>query len=77
MTYCTYIKYNYCTGNKKRGDIVSPKTGRPPIENPKNVRIEIRLTKAQADLLEVCAKKLNTTRTDVILKGIEMVASEL
>lgn len=56
---------------------MSPKTGRPPIENPKNVRMEIRLTKAQADLLEECAKKLNTTRTNVILKGIELVASEL
>lgn len=77
MTYCTYIKYNYCTDKKERGDIVSPKTGRPPIENPKNVRMEIRLTKAQADMLEECAKKLNTTRTNVILKGIELVASEL
>ena len=51
--------------------------GRPPIENPKNVRLEIRLTKEQAETLADCAERLRTTRTDVILKGIAMVKAEL
>lgn len=51
--------------------------GRPPIENPKNVRLEIRLTAQQAERLSECAKKLNISRTDVINKGVEMVKAEL
>lgn len=46
-------------------------------DNPKNVRLEIRLTRNQNDLLEECAGKLHTTKTDVINKGIELVKKEL
>ena len=56
---------------------MAPSRGRPPIENPKNVRLEIRLTKEQAETLADCAERLRTTRTDVILKGIAMVRAEL
>ncbi len=51
--------------------------GRPPIENPKSVRLEIRLTEQQAETLAECAEKLHTTRTDVINKGVAMVKAEL
>ena len=37
---------------------MSPRTGRPPTQNPKNIRLEIRLTQEQADLLNECAKAL-------------------
>ena len=56
---------------------MAPSRGRPPIENPKNVRLEIRLTKEQAETLADCAERLKITRTDVILKGIAMVKAEL
>ncbi len=56
---------------------MSPSKGRPPIDNPKNVRLEIRLTAKQAELLAECAEKLHVTRTDVINKGVEMVKAEL
>ena len=56
---------------------MSPSKGRPPIENPKNVRLEIRLTEKQAKTLAECAKRLQVTRTDVINRGVEMVKAEL
>ena len=49
------------------------KLGRPPIENPKKVRLEIRLTKAEATLLQECAEALQVSKTDVINKGIQLV----
>ena len=45
--------------------------------NPKNVRLEIRLTQEENNLLTECAKELNTTKTDVINKGIQLVKKEL
>lgn len=56
---------------------MSPSKGRPPIDNPKNIRLEIRLTKEQAETLSECAEKLQVSRTDVINKGVEMVKAEL
>ena len=56
---------------------MSPRTGRPKSHNPKNVRLEIRLTQHDADRLQKCSDVLNITRTDVILKGIDLVEAEL
>nr|WP_325257392.1 hypothetical protein [uncultured Oscillibacter sp.] len=56
---------------------MSPSKGRPPIDNPKSVRFEIRMTKEQAKVLQECAEELQVTRTDVINKGIAMVKAEL
>lgn len=46
-------------------------------DNPKNVRLEIRLTHEESNVLTECAKQLNTTKTDVINKGIQLVKKEL
>lgn len=51
--------------------------GRPKVENPKNIRLEIRLTKKQSNVLEYCAKELNKSKTDVINLGIQKVKEEL
>ena len=57
---------------------MSPRTGRPPIQGErKAVRLEIRLTEKKARQLEDCAERLNTNRSEVIERGIEMVAREL
>lgn len=56
---------------------MSPSHGRPPISNPKNVRLEIRLTEEQAETLAECADRLKTSRTEVINKGVAMVKAEL
>lgn len=51
--------------------------GRPKVQNPKNVRLEIRLTENENKILEECAEKLGTTKTEVINKGINLVKEEL
>ncbi|MDE7323101.1 MAG: CopG family transcriptional regulator [Lachnospiraceae bacterium] len=56
---------------------MSPRTGRPPKENPRNVNLNIRITKEESERIQNCAEKLNMTRTDTIMKGIEMVEKEV
>jgi len=55
---------------------ISP-VGRPKIKNPKNLRLEIRLTKQENKLLEECATKMKTTKTEVINEGIRLVKEKL
>ena len=56
---------------------MSPKMGQKLTDNPRNVRLEIRLTKSESESLNDCAEKMKTTKTDIILKGIELVKKEL
>lgn len=51
--------------------------GRPKINNPKNVRLEIRLTKDENRLLEECANKMCVTKTEVIKEGVQLVKAKL
>ena len=51
--------------------------GRPKIDNPKNVRLEIRLTKDENRLLEECANKMHVTKTEVIKEGVQLVKAKL
>ena len=56
---------------------MSPRTGRPPKENPRNINLNIRITKEESERIQICADKLNMTRTDTIMKGIGMVEKEV
>lgn len=58
------------------GEYMSP-AGRPKTDNPRNINLNIRLTKKESDEIRECAEKLNMTRTDTIMKGIHMVKEEL
>lgn len=62
---------------QKVGDCMSPRTGRPPKDNPRNVNLNIRVTKEEAQLIQDCANALGTTRTEVIIKGVKMVKEAL
>ncbi len=53
------------------------KKGTKLTDNPRNVRLEIRLTQSENDMLNDCAKQLETTKTNVIIKGIEKVSESL
>jgi hypothetical protein len=73
----------YCNGNNiiiavaiKRGEKVSPRTGRPPKENPRNMSLQLRLTQQEADLIKKCAEMLGVSRTDAIVRGIELLMAE-
>ncbi len=56
---------------------MSPRTGRPPKENPRNINLNIRISKNESELIKECSDKLNLTRTDVIIKGVNLVKSEI
>lgn len=56
---------------------MTPKMGRPYSENPKKLRFELRLNKEQANLLQECSERLNISRTEVLLKGIQLVKDEI
>ncbi|NBI10436.1 hypothetical protein D1641_10500 [Colidextribacter sp. OB.20] len=56
---------------------MSPRTGRPPKENPRNVNLNLRLTRGEAELIQECADALNTTRTEVIVAGVKLVKERL
>lgn len=63
---------------EERRIIVSPlKKGQKLTDNPKNVRLDLRLTKSEAEDLQYCADKLNTSRTDVINRGVRKIKEEL
>lgn len=55
---------------------MAPKRGRPT-SAPKKNRLEIRLTDLELKMLEECADKMNTTKTNVITQGVRLVKAEI
>lgn len=56
--------------------IEKKKMGRPTT-NPRTGQINVRLSERELALLNECAERMGTTRTDVIARGIEKVHREL
>lgn len=50
---------------------------RPKSDSSKRNRFELRLNDEMSKMLEECAEKLNTTKTEVINEGIRLVKSEI
>lgn len=50
---------------------------RPKSDKSKNIRFNIRITKETSEKLEDCAKKLETSKADVVERGIDLVKKEL
>lgn len=50
---------------------MSPRTGRPPIDDPKNASIHIRVTQSEKDEIMEHCKKSKKTCLDLIKIGIE------
>lgn len=55
---------------------MSPRTGRPKAENPKDVVIRCRISKELNEKIESYCRKHGTTKTAVMIKGIETVIKE-
>ncbi len=77
MTFCWNNNIIYIVGTKSEVRDLSPRTGRPPIDNPRNIRFTARLTSEEASMLQECADTLQISRTEVIVKGIQLVKSEM
>ncbi len=56
---------------------MSPKMGRPPIENPKDTVLRVRLDKETVHDLKQCADTLQTNCSEVVRKGIQLVKSQI
>ncbi len=50
---------------------MSPRTGRPKIENPKSEQIKIRATKKIKRFLKNVVKESNKTQYDIVMTGIK------
>ena len=40
------------------------KIGRPQAENPKNIRVEVRMTEAELEMLDFCCNVTGRTRSE-------------
>ncbi len=56
--------------------MLSPRTGRPKAENPKNVSIKIRFDEETNKRLMKYCEKNKISRTDAIRNGLELLLSE-
>ncbi len=56
---------------------MSPRTGRPKSENPKDIQLKIRADKQTIRDLDYCCQKLDKNRSDIIRLGIQKVKSEV
>ncbi len=55
---------------------MSPRTGRPKVDCPKTIEVKARIDEeTNKKLIDYC-KKNNTTKTEVVRKGIEKVINK-
>ena len=50
--------------------------GRPKSANPKNRKVTLRMTENEFQKLEEVARKKGLSKSETILKGIELLATE-
>lgn len=48
-----------------------------PTNNPRIIQTRIRMSADEANMLEECAKILNTTKTEVVIMGIKKVYADI
>lgn len=57
---------------------MSPRTGRPPKgEQSRTGKITIRVSELEAQKIQKCADIMQTTRTDAIMAGIDLLIADL
>ena len=54
---------------------MSPKTGRPKAENPKNINVKVRFDKVLYEQLDLYCQENKITKTEAIRKGIDLLLS--
>lgn len=59
------------------GALVAKKKPGPNPENPKDTMLRVRVDKVTLEKLDKSAKKLNSTRSDVIRQGIDLMDEKL
>ena len=55
---------------------MSPRTGRPKLENPKSCDVKVRLTEETAKRLDEFCEAHSITRAEAIRRGIHLLLGE-
>lgn len=58
-------------------EIIGKKRGRPKIDGMKSKRVGLRLTEERYEKLEYLSKATGKSKTDILLKGVDMYESIL
>lgn len=57
---------------------MSPRTGRPPkTGKTRDKSLNVRLTEEELSELEYCSEKLGMSRTDIIVKGVQLIKERI
>lgn len=56
---------------------MSPRTGRPKSDNPKNTQVKFLADRQTVEDLDFCCEKLQKTKSDIIRMGIQKVKAEV
>jgi predicted DNA-binding protein len=56
---------------------MTPRVGRPKIENARTMKVDTRLTEEEEEKLVYCCEVLGLTKAEVVRKGIEKVYNEI
>ncbi len=56
---------------------MSPKMGRPISDNPRQMRVETKMTKDELKKLDYCCEVSGKTRSEVIREGVDIVYAKL
>lgn len=56
---------------------MSPRTGRPKLDNPKSEAIHLRLTKEDKDILEEYCRQEAITKTEAVRRGIRKLKDSI
>lgn len=57
---------------------MSPRTGRPPLQKTSRSQdLNIRLTIEEKEKIQYCSEKLEISRTDAIMRGIDLLMEDI
>lgn len=56
---------------------MSPRTGRPPSDDPRQKKVETRMTKEELEKLDFCCRATGKSRSEVIRAGIDVIYARL
>ena len=69
------INYNMNYVRQKRGEIVSPRTGRPT-DNPRPNKLSVRISDEDKQILETYCEENQVNRTEAISRGIKKLVEK-
>ena len=70
------LKYYNNFVARKVGGKLSPRTGRPKSDNPKEIEVKARIDAETDRRIQEYCKKHSKTRTEVVREGIELVLAQ-